>query len=329
MNEQQTMLAETADALFRELGHGATVASGWARIAEMGFPGLLLGEDEGGFGGSWADACIVFRLAGYHAVALPVAEAVIAARIAADTGFAATGFGTLAERAEGALSDGRFTGTMKGVPWGSTATFVAAPAPGGGSMILSTAGATIEGRANLAGEPRTVLHFDGAAAMPGRHDVLALGAAARTMQMAGALDAVLAMAVGYVNDRKQFGKALGKLQAVQQSLAVFACEAAAANCAASGLAQALDRGDAEFEVAAAKARANMAAATATAIGHQAHGAIGFTQEYGLHPLTRRLWAWRSEFGSENHWHAVLGMSVRQRGADRFWADLVRRSDPVD
>lgn len=329
MNEQQTMLAETAGALFGELGHGATVDDGWTRIEEMGFSGLLLSEAEGGFGGTWADACIVFRLAGYHAMALPVVEAVIAARIAADAGFATTGFGTLAEKAEGVLSGGQFTGTLHGVPWGSAGSFVVAPSPGGGSMILSTAGATIEARDNLAGETRAVLRFAGSTAIAGGHDVFLLGAAARTMQMAGAIDAVLAMAVGYVNDRKQFGKPLGKLQAVQQSLAIFACEAAAANCAAFGLAQALDRGDADFEVAAAKARANMAAAVATSIGHQAHGAIGFTREYGLHPLTRRLWAWRSEFGSQKYWHAVLGRRVKLGGADHFWMDMVRRSDPSE
>jgi long-subunit acyl-CoA synthetase (AMP-forming) len=29
-----------------------------------------------------------------------------------------------------------------------------------------------------------------------------------------------------------------------------------------------------------------------AIAHQVHGAIGFTQDYPLHPLTRRLMGWR-------------------------------------
>jgi acyl-CoA dehydrogenase len=163
---------------------------------------------------------------------------------------------------------------------------------------------------------------------PVEGDVFALGAAARAMQIAGALDAALALAVGYVNDRVQFGKPLGKLQAVQQSLAIFACEAAAANSAAAGVTHALDRGDAAFEVPAAKARANMAAGAGTSIAHQAHGAIGFTHEYGLHPLTRRLWSWRSEFGSERHWSTLLGQHVVTVGADDYWADMVKRTDPV-
>ena len=62
---------------------------------------------------------------------------------------------------------------------------------------------------------------------------------ARACQIAGALDAALALSVTYVNERQQFGRPLAKFQAVQQSLATFACEAAAANCAAMGAAQAL------------------------------------------------------------------------------------------
>jgi len=326
MNEQQTMLADMADALFAELSHGASMAD-WGRIEEMGFAGLLLDEAAGGFGGSFEDAGIVFRLAGYNAVALPVVETILAARLAADAGFAASGTGSIAEAASGSISGGAFTGTLRGVPWGRSVDYVAAPAPDGGAMVLGAAGARIEQRENLAGEPRDVLHIADAPVCRTDADPFALGAAARAAQIAGACDAVLAIAVGYVNDRKQFGKPLGKLQAVQQALAVFACEAAAANCAAVGVAQALDRGDASFEVPAAKARANMAAGVATSIGHQAHGAIGFTMEYGLHPLTRRLWSWRSEFGGEQYWTETLGKKVVAGGGDDFWSGMAARIDP--
>jgi acyl-CoA dehydrogenase len=108
---------------------------------------------------------------------------------------------------------------------------------------------------------------------------------------------------------------------VQQNLALFAGEAAAANCAAVGAAQALDQGQGDFAVAAAKLRANRAVGTGTAIAHQVHGAIGFTQEYHLHPLSRRLWSWRSEFGGDSQWASVLGERIVRAGADRFWAEI--------
>ena len=149
---------------------------------------------------------------------------------------------------------------------------------------------------------------------------------ARACQIAGALDAALALSIAYANERQQFGRPLGKFQAVQQSLASFACEAAAANCAAMGAAQALDRGNAEFEVAAAKLRANRAVEMGTSVAHQVHGAIGFTEEYALAPLTRRLWQWRSEYGNDAYWSARLGSKVIAQGADRFWPDLSARTD---
>ena len=138
----------------------------------------------------------------------------------------------------------------------------------------------------------------------------------------GGSKGVLNHAVNYANERKQFGKNLAQFQAVQQNLATFACEAAAANCAAMGAAQALDRNaDSVFEVAAAKLRANRAVGAGTALAHQVHGAIGFTEEYPLHPLTRRLWAWRSEFGNDSRWSELLGARITARGANNFWADL--------
>ena len=130
----------------------------------------------------------------------------------------------------------------------------------------------------------------------------------------------------YANERQQFGRALGKFQAVQQNLATFACEAGAANCAAMGAAQAMARGNARFEIAAAKLRANRAVGIGTALAHQVHGGIGFTREYPLHPLTRRLWAWRSEFGNDSHWASELGQAIVARGADAFWSDLTALTD---
>jgi acyl-CoA dehydrogenase len=67
----------------------------------------------------------------------------------------------------------------------------------------------------------------------------------------------------------------------------------------------------------------------TAIAHQVHGAIGFTIEYGLHRLTRRLWSWRSDFGSDAHWAGWLGARVAAAGPDRFWADIADRTDTKD
>ena len=76
--------------------------------------------------------------------------------------------------------------------------------------------------------------------------------------------------------------------------------------------------NARFEVAAAKCRASDAVEAITRISHQVHGAIGFTYEYNLHFLTRRLWAWRAEFGASGEWGEVLGRFATQQGGDNLW-----------
>lgn len=323
MNEQQQMIAEMADNLFADLSAREMSGASWDAVEAVGLPSLMVDAGRGGFGGSWSDAVIVFRLAGYRALALPVVEATIAAALA-DGAF--DGRGTIAPAVEGTLAGDRFDGSITGAAWAEGAAYVVAPAPGGGSMILDMAQASVGTAANIAGEPRANLAFKGATAKRLPADIFALGALARAAQIAGALDASLAMSVAYVNERKQFGRPLAKFQAVQQSLATFACEAAAANCAALGAAQAQGRGDGDYAIAAAKLRANRAVGVGTALAHQVHGAIGFTHEYPLHPLTRRLWAWRSEFGGDSHWSGVLGDRICARGADQFWADLTAVTD---
>jgi alkylation response protein AidB-like acyl-CoA dehydrogenase len=146
-------------------------------------------------------------------------------------------------------------------------------------------------------------------------------------KMAGALGAALDLSVEYTRQRQQFGKPLASFQAIQQQLAVLAEEAAAADMAAASAFRAADLvekegGDAWFEIACAKLRANQAARIGTGIAHQVHGAMGFTAEYRLQHLTKRLWAWGSEHGNERYWSDRIGARIAARGPANFWSDLV-------
>ena len=143
-------------------------------------------------------------------------------------------------------------------------------------------------------------------------------ALARTAQIAGALQSALERSIAYALERKQFGRPIGQFQAVQQQLALFGAETAAATCASRSAAIAASAGDASFQIAAAKLRANQAIGVATATAHQVHGAIGFTREYALRHATQRLWSWRSEYGNDRYWSEQLGRAVIERGADTFW-----------
>jgi acyl-CoA dehydrogenase len=185
----------------------------------------------------------------------------------------------------------------------------------------------VESPRNLAGEPRPTLGVDtmqrvASAPLPHAKELLTrYGALARSAQMAGALERALELSLQYANERVQFGRPIGKFQAVQHLLAVQASHAAAASAAFEA---ALDFGgdhpDA-LPVAIAKARISEAAGQGADIAHQVHGAMGFTREHVLHNVTRRLYAWRDEYGNEVFWQRRIGLAVSAQGADALWPML--------
>jgi acyl-CoA dehydrogenase len=125
----ESLLTEAAARLFGDLAakRNAGFADLWGPVEEAGFPLLLVPEADGGFGGSWQDAFAVLRLAGYHALACPVGEAIIAAWLLNRHGLEQPeGLATIAPRLDGKLADGRFIGSVAGVPWGGEATAILA-----------------------------------------------------------------------------------------------------------------------------------------------------------------------------------------------------------
>jgi acyl-CoA dehydrogenase len=192
--------------------------------------------------------------------------------------------------------------------------------------LVPRAGWTVEPGENVAREPRDRLRFDAVVTQVGRAAVTAaearaVGAAMRCQQIAGGLERLTAMTTQYAQDRVQFGRPIGKFQAVQQNLAVLAGQAAAAAAAAALAAEAVAGEVRILPIAAGKARAGEAAGLGAAIAHQVHGAIGFTAEHGLHSVTRRLWSWRDEYGNEAEWNRLVGRHMAEAGADRLWAEI--------
>jgi len=81
---------------------------------------------------------------------------------------------------------------------------------------------------------------------------------------------------------------------------------------------------AAFEVAVAKQQTGAAATLVAKLAHRAHGAFGMTAQYELGDLTRRLWCWRHEYGTEREWAAWLGEQVVAGGADALWPRITQR-----
>lgn len=129
--------------------------------------------------------------------------------------------------------------------------------------------------------------------------------------IAGAADRLLAMTVTYANERVQFGKPVGRQQAVQQQLAVMAEETVAVRLATELAASA---GWPDMPRAAmAKIVASEAAPRITAVAHAVHGAIGISAEHDLQLFTRRLHEWRTAEGSETLWARLLGAGLIASG----------------
>ncbi|HXJ77655.1 MAG TPA: acyl-CoA dehydrogenase family protein [Candidatus Methylomirabilis sp.] len=347
MNELRTILSDTVTRLFSErvtqevresAEKGVWPAALWQQVEENGLTLTPVPEARGGGGGSWQDAHVVVSAAGRFAVPLPLPETMLGGWLLASVGLdAPTGPLTVApvhddDRLEITRQGAgwHLRGTATRVPWGRAAQHVVVVA-GGWVALVATGGAVVEPDVNLALEPRDTLRWERTpvvAAAPAEalsgDSVRLYGALARSAQMAGGLEYLLAQTVQYVSERKQFGRAIGSFQAIQHQLALLAGHAAAAGSAAASAFRAADRGDPSFEIAVAKVRTGEAAGLGAGIAHQCHGAIGFTYEHSLHFVTRRLWSWRAEFGAESRWAAEIGRDVARRGAEGLWPYVTER-----
>jgi acyl-CoA dehydrogenase len=307
----------------------------WAAVADIGMPWIAVPEGVGGVGGTLGDALAVLHVAGRHAAPVPLAEtSLLAGWLLAGAGLD-VGHGPLAvvpgRRTDTlSLKGSRLSGTAGRVPWGQAVDRVVALVERDGSwlVVAVTPGAatTVEAHTNLAGEPRPTLSFHDAGVValgpaPAGVDPEALryrGALTRAALMAGALERMCEITVAYTGERRQFGRPVGRFQAVQQHLVTCAQQSAMVSMAAHVAGRQAAAGPARFEIAAAKLLADQAAGLATRAAHQAHGAMGMTQEYQLHHFSRRLWAWRDEYGNESYWSRRIGQAAVAAGADSLY-----------
>lgn len=302
---------------------GGMDAALWTLLEDNGLTSVGVPESSGGMGGTLHDLGAIVRAAGRHGAPVPIGDTLVAATFLKETAIPP---GPLA------LAVVRNDRPFVRIPWGGVAEHVVAVSDIGvalhavGSLSISARGD------NYAGEPwievaPDVLRAGATPSDAGPRHAQGAGAFARAMLMAGALGRVVDLAVQYANEREQFGKQIGKFQTIQHYLAEMAGEAAAANGALdTALDVASSSTDAEeriLVIAAAKAYAGRAVSTVNRLAHQIHGAIGFTDEHRLQYSTRRLWAWRDEFGSESEWATVLGRAIASSGGPAFWPLVTR------
>jgi acyl-CoA dehydrogenase len=326
----------------RERRAGGWSTPAWQALADAGLVRIGIDPASGGSGGTLAQACDVLWALGAAAVSLPVAETgVLAGWLLASAGLplgdepaclAVAPPGAVLARQHGRW---RLRTKLARVPWAGCAGSIAVwctDADGTERVVaLRPADVAVSSGRNLAGEPRDDVVIDcplddwqvaSAPAGVDRARLLRRGALARAAAMAGALERVAELTVSYTSTRTQFGKPVIAFQAVASMVVEIAERTAAASAAARAAIAAGD--EAPFEVAVAKQQAGAAADEVTRLAHQAHGAIGMTAEYELGDLTKRLWCWRTEYGTEAYWARFIGEQVVAAGAGQLWPRITRR-----
>ena len=127
--------------------------------------------------------------------------------------------------------------------------------------------------------------------------VLEWGAVGKCAEMLGGAQRVLDMTVEYTRQRIQFGRAIGSFQAIQHHVADMATDVEGCRHITYKAAWTLAQGvDAAQEAAMCKAWVSDACQRVCALGHQCHGAIGFTKEHDLQLYSRRAKAAELMFG---------------------------------
>jgi acyl-CoA dehydrogenase len=297
-----------------------SVAPLWRHLEDAGFADALVPETAGGAGLGLADIYPVLELCGQYALPLPLGDTLLARALLARQGVTRPA-GSIALAPHATLTR---QGLQAGhVYHGAVADWVLAQ-QGKECRLLATSAAN---RAPAvfcldAAMGWSLSAWQAAPRIDLETDLRTLQACVLAAQLAGALLAVFKRTLQYANERIQFGKPIGKLQAIQHQLSVISEHAFAARMAARIGCHCADVLPQPLRVAVAKARTSEAAVEVAALAHAIHGAIGFTAEFDLQLYTRRLHAWRQAAGSESYWHDVAGAMLLDRQNEPA-LDLIR------
>lgn len=314
------MLADMATpAVVRAIERGAPAAALWDAIAASGYLDALVPEASGGSGLPLAAVEPLWQSVGRHAVPLPVGETMIARALLVEAGATPPG-GPIA-------IIGVSPPTAQIVPMAGVADHLLFD-DGRDLYLLALDGSN----RSATGVPASVAARVDIPAGCGIRVALSPGgglraaaALLRAALIAGAAGRLTEMSAAYANERVQFGKPIGRQQALQQNLAVMAEDMVAVRIA-SQLGSAGAFPPSVAAAATAKTIAGAAATRIAATAHAVHGAIGISEEHDLQLLTRRLHEWRLSDGSEGYWSRALGAA--RLASDAGSVDFVRTTLPL-
>ena len=328
------ILADHVNTELHQQAEGGTWSKDlWEVLLENGISLALVGEKDGGVGLSWPDVFPMIFNCGKYCLPLPISENMLANWLLNQAGIEIPeGIITIAEPAGKNLA-------IQNVPWGRFSDYIVTEMTVNNQAhiaLLKIKQKPILLNLNLARESRD--SFD-----PSSYEVVTskalpnhlktgfirlYGALMRSAQCAGATERLLEQSVQYATERVQFGKPISKFQAIQHQIAVLGCESAAQGAAANHAFETAGNLLPELAIASAKVRCSESAGKSASIAHAVHGAMGFTYEHTLHYASRRLWSWRSEFGTHHYWATAIGKSFLRSEQD-FWPVITSNTLSID
>lgn len=296
-------------AVVRDIEGGRSASTLWDALHESGFADSLLPDA----GLSLADVLPMLMAMGQYALPLPLAQTMFARAVLHAAGHeipaGPIALATLEDVPRTHVADGASAAWFL-VQRGDVAWLLARD-----DATMQSTGVHGDLTVSIAGKPSM--------SFPLPHGLLrTIGATLHTALMAGAMSRVFDLTLQYANDRTQFGRSIGKFQAIQHQISTMAEQVAAVRMAAqiacSGEGWQPDR----MHAAIGKFNASDAVTSVSAAAHAVHGALGITAEYDLQLFTRRLHAWRMADGSERYWAREIGTVVCE--TEMQTVDQIRR-----
>jgi len=289
----------------------ATPEPTWSQLAELGWTGVSIGEDEGGAGLSFVEEAVLFEELGRAlykgpyfatiALTLPALPPDLRSEVAAGETSWTLAFGPL-------------------VPDLDTADRVAIVA---GDGVYELEGAERE-VLQTTDESRPLGVVRGG--QPGRRladsavvaEIEARSQAALALEACGVARLALEDAIEYASSREQFGKKIGVYQAISHPLADAYTRVELSRSLALWAAWCVSTGDAQAAIAAsaAKAYAGESAVWVCEQAIQSLGGIGFTWEHRLHRLYKRALGIESFGASGTRLRAEIAAALLNNGPAR-------------
>ncbi|NKE46016.1 acyl-CoA dehydrogenase [Roseomonas frigidaquae] len=287
----------------------------WRQMAEMGWVGLRVAEDQGGTGLGMAEYCALAEELGRGLAPEPLVPGVFSAALLAACGDApgleallsgeALPLTAWQERADTLEAPGTPGAPRVFVPMAAGATGFLLPVREDGGLALQAAEATPEivetqdgGHYGTIAAQGTRIGTLPAKALDQALDEAALATAAMLL---GVMERSFGMTLDYLRTRQQFGKPIGSFQALQHRAVDLQIQVTLSRASVEAAAATLDAGAAPAARRAAVSRAKVRAAEAsllvTRAAVQLHGAIGYTDEYDVGLYLRKAMVLANQFGS--------------------------------